>query len=75
MSKWKTIFSVKEGDGRYKVFYDADLDAYQDIHKLPGVLYMLMRDRPELIEEIIFAGTQAADELNKPFEDILNERE
>ena len=75
MSRWKTIFSVREKDGIYKISYDKDLDSISTIHKLPGALYLLMVERPELIEEIMFAGTQAAEKLTEPFEDILNERE
>lgn len=72
--KWRTIFSVKEKDGRYKITYDEELDSGLALHKLPGALFLLMMKYPELIEEIVFAGTRAADELIKPFNDILNER-
>lgn len=72
--KWKTIFSVKEKGGRYMITYDEELDSGRDAHKLPGALYLLMTRFPELIEEIVFAGAQAAEQLTKPFNDILNER-
>jgi len=73
MNNWKTIFSVKVRNGRYKVFYDQELDSMEEHHRLPGALYLLMVDRPELIEEIIFAGTMAAEKLTEPFDDILHE--
>jgi len=71
--KWKTIFCVKEKGGRYKITYDEELDSGLNLHKLPGALFLLMMKYPELIEEIVFAGTRAADELIKPFNEILND--
>lgn len=72
--KWETIFSVDEGDGQYRVIYNKELDSEQIVHKLPGALFLIMKQYPELIDEIIFACTKAADELAEPFNDILNER-
>jgi len=69
--KWETIFSVEEGEGRYKIVYNKELDSEQLVHKLPGALFLVMNQYPELIEEIIFACTKAAEEIAQPFNDIL----
>lgn len=75
MSRWQEIFSVKEKDGKFKISYDSELDPNDDGHsKLAGSLYMLMRQYPYLIDEIIFAAKEVADELTQPFNDILNEK-
>jgi len=73
--KWKTIFYVAERDGKYKMIYDQILDSTEIVHKLPGALFVIMKQFPELIEEIIFACTQAAEEIAQPFNDILNEKD
>ena len=72
--KWNTIFSVAESNGKYKVIYDQELDSTELVHKLPGALFLIMKQFPELIEEIIFACTQAAEDIAQPFNDILNEK-
>ena len=73
--KWKTIFYVAERDGKYKMIYDQILDSTEIVHKLPGALFVIMKQFPELIEEIILACTQAAEEIAQPFNDILNEKD
>jgi len=75
MPKWNTIFSVAESDGKYKIVYDRGLDSMELVHKLPGALFLIMKQFPELIEEIIFACTQAAEDIAEPFNDILNEKD
>ena len=69
--KWEKIFSVEEGDGQYRIIYNKDLDSEQIVHKLPGALFLVMNQFPELIEEIIFACTKAAEKIAEPFNDIL----
>lgn len=71
--KWKIIFSVEENDGKYRIIYDEELDSKEIAHKLPGALYLVMTKYPELIEEVILAATQAAEELSKPFDQLLHE--
>ena len=72
-SKWETIFSVKEKDGEFKIVYDHDLDYTEKGHKLAGALYLLMKEYPELIEELLFAAGTSAENLSQPFNDILND--
>lgn len=72
-SKWKTIFSVKEKDGVFRITYDNELDTGEDGHKVAGALFVLMQKYPELIEEMAIASQFAANELARPFNDILNE--
>lgn len=74
-NKWKIIFSVEERNGMYKIIYDEELDSKELAHKLPGALYLIMTKYPELIEEVILAATQAAEELSKPFEKLLSDEE
>ena len=73
--RWKTIFYVAERDGKYKMIYDQELDSTEIVHKLPGALFVIMKQFPELIEEIIYACTQAAEDIAQPFKDILNEKD
>ena len=66
------IFS-KEGDV-YHIIYDKQKDQDEGCSRFVGAIYKMMKEYPELVEEILQAVLSASEELSKPFKDILNER-
>ena len=72
--KGNIIFSFSEENGIYHIIYDEELAKGDGFNRFVGAIYKMMREYPELIEEILQAATKAAEELNEPFNDILNER-
>ena len=73
MSEWKTILSVRERNGEYEIKYDNQLDEVDGHHIIVSALYGLMKEFPELIEELFVASITSAEKLSEPFNKILDE--
>ena len=74
----KLVFSVsfddRNGERFYHVFYDKEADQNGDTSIVVGAMLRLGYDFPELIEPICLVASELAQELVKPFNDILNEK-
>lgn len=68
-----TIFEFTEmEDGMYRIYYDKELAQGENGNKFVGAVFTMMKQYPELVEEVLTAALTAADDLSKPFYDILN---
>ena len=65
------IFKFTQTGNRFEVYYDEEADTGPKYHKIVGAILKLMQENPGLIEEFAYVVNVAANELNKPFEDIL----
>lgn len=68
------IFSFSEENGNYHIIYDEKLAQGPGFNRLVGAIYKMMKEYPELIEEVLQAALKASEELSQPFNQILDER-
>lgn len=62
-----------EGD-KYHVIYDQVLAEGPGFNRVVAAIYKLMKENPDLIEQVLNVTIKASEELSNPFTDILNEK-
>lgn len=72
--KGNIIFSFSEENGKYHIVYDEELARGDGFNRFVGAVYKMMKEYPELVEEVLQAALKASEELSSPFNNILNER-
>ncbi len=72
--KGNIIFSFSEENGNYHIIYDEELAQGPGFNRFVGAIYKMMKEYPELIEEVLQAALKASEELSQPFNQILDER-
>jgi len=68
------IFSFSVEDGIYRVVYNKSLAEGPGFNRFVGVIYWMMKENPELVEQILEVALKASEELITPFNNILNEK-
>lgn len=68
------IFAFSVDGEKYRVYYNEELASGPGYNRVVGAIYKLMKENPDLIEDILQAAVKASEELTQPFDDILNER-
>lgn len=68
------IFAFSKDGESFHVYYDEALADGPGYNRLVGAIFRLMREYPELIEQVLQAALAASEDLSSPFNDILNER-
>ena len=72
--KGNIIFAFSEENGKYHIIYDEELAQGQGFNRFVGAVYKMMKDYPELVEEVLYAALKASEEMSIPFKNILDER-
>ena len=68
------IFSFSEENGNYHIMYDEQRAQGPGFNRFVGAVFKMMKEYPELIEEVLQATLKASEDLSEPFNNILNEK-
>ena len=72
--KGNIIFAFSEENGKYHIVYDEERAQGHGFNRLVAAIFKMMKEYPELVEEILQAALKASEDLSTPFKNILDER-
>lgn len=72
--KGEIIFAFSVEGEDFHIYYDELLAEGPGYNRVVGAIFKLMKEYPELIEQVLQAALKASEDLSIPFNNILNER-